>query len=210
MKIILYTLAITTLIFSEPQITVSSKWLIMEDLKAEHEGNEDLRKTLSMSLIFLAETEEYHLITISFQSIVDWNYKARLYLIIDGEIRYIVERTNHKYHAGTFRLTNDLRHIKNEVLYEILLPVSSVAFSSTQHEYFEYKNDSIISLVKFYSEERDCSPGKEVGELIARKVFFKSQTYSFRRLTYSFDCENFEWEDEIKGLKLVKEEIETR
>jgi len=145
----------------------------------------------------------------SFQSTLTGEYKALLYIIKNGAIIDKVERLNHKYHSGSFKISNDLGNIKNEVLYKILLPTSSVPHVVTLNEYFEINaKKKIISRFEFYSEERDCTMNSAKGTLIKRKIETENGSYFLNKSIYEFDCEDFQFEEEIENLNLITIEKE--
>ncbi|KAB1160499.1 hypothetical protein F7018_01080 [Tenacibaculum aiptasiae] len=183
--------------------------LVLSDLKDEYAGNSIQKNRISNNIFSLLRNNNYEILTTSFQSILTGEYKALLYLIAEKKIIDKIERLNYKYHSGTFKLSNDLKNNQNQVLYKIFLPTTSVPHIVTLHEYFEIdKNKKIISQFKFYSEERDCTMGREKGELIKRSINSENGNYYLTKSIYEFDCEDFEFKNEIKNLKLVSREKE--
>ena len=106
-------------------------------MQKEYKESSEQKDRISNSIVFLLKNDNYTVVTTSFQSTITGAYKALLYLVEDGEIKDKIERLNYKYHSGNFEVSNDLKNIKNEILYKILLPTSSVPHVAYLHEYFE-------------------------------------------------------------------------
>lgn len=194
---------------ASPTEQMTTQELILSDLQEEYLGNAEQKKQISNAIANFQSDSKFEIATTQFQSIRTGAYKAILYVVEDGVIKSKIERLNNKYHAGTFELSNYLSGIENEVLYKILLPTSSVPQVVTLNEYLEVKSDGeITSLFSFNAEERDCAMGKEKGELIKRDIAFENGDYFLNKNTYEFNCEDFDFKNEIPILKLVSTEKE--
>lgn len=209
-KIIILVVSLLFLYHSTDHKNLSSKDLILKDLINEYKGNPLLKQKISKSIFSLKKNNDFEIWTVNIESFKTNNYKAFLYIINNGVIKDKIERINYKYHSGTFELSDNLKTIDNEILYKILLPTSSVPQVSVFNEYFKIdKNYELISLFEFYAEERDCTMGREKGELIKREINFKNQEYILIKKVYEFNCEEFDFVKEIKNLKLISETNKT-
>lgn len=183
--------------------------LILADLQEEHTDEPKQKNRILNSIIGLYKNDDNSIMTTQFQSALTGEFKAILYVLEDGVIKDRIERLNDKYHPGHFEVSSDLKHIRTEVKYKILLPSSSVPQVALLNEYFEITSEGqITSLFEFIPEERDCSMGREKGELIKRSVDFREGNYFLNKSVYEFDCEDFEFEEEIEGLILISTEEE--
>ena len=189
--------------------TLTNKELVLSDLKEEFADSPMQKDRISNTIITLLRNYDYEILTTSFQSTLTGEYKALLYLMAEEKIIDKIERLNYKYHSGSFGISNDLKNNQIQILYKILLPTSSVPHVITLHEYFEIDEDKkIVSQFEFYYEERDCTMGREKGELIRRIIDLKNGDYYLTKSIYNFNCEDFDFKEEIKNLKLVSRENE--
>ncbi|MFK8046184.1 MAG: hypothetical protein AB8B72_11865 [Crocinitomicaceae bacterium] len=133
-------------------------------------------------------------------------YIAYLFLIKDGIIVNKMERTNGKYHAGTFELVNNIKTEGIMIRYEILLPTGSVPHVAILHEYIEVTAKiELKSRFKFYAEERDCTLGRKNGQLTKRELIDENGAFLLQSKMYEFDCKRFVFKGEIDSLQLLSE-----
>lgn len=180
----------------------------MNVLKKEYHGNDQQKEQIEQSIKILIKKDDFEIVTVRFQSILDGVFKAQLFIVEKGAIKDRVERLNYKYHAGTFEQSYNLNSIKNEIRYKVVLPSGSVPHVVTLHEYFRIDNHKIRSLLEYFSEERDCTMGQGQGELIKRKLISENGSYFINTHVYEFDCNDFEFEKEIENQTLITEKRE--
>jgi len=110
------------------------------------------------------------------------------------------------YHNGIIDVIDWNKDGSDEIQYKIDWPTQSVAYIAHLEKVYEFsKSKGLITIFEIERETRDCSPTiGELGLIIKREYnFLDNETLEVTATSFSLNCDNFEWHDEIKNKRKI-------
>jgi len=111
------------------------------------------------------------------------------------------------YHAGEISISDWDKNSKDEIIYRINAPMQSISFIQKVEEVYIFNQEHTFKRIfNIALETRSCyETNNNKGSLITNNYeYLHNGKILVNETEFSFNCDNFEWENEIKNTLKIR------
>lgn len=175
------------------------------DYSSLHFETKDLSTSFLQNAVTIERLNANFLVIIEYEKWSKIGNSQKLFLL-DKQLNVLSEGSiqGNKYLNGSIQIVDWNNDTKKEILYKEHSPSSSIPYISTFEEIYHFTDDlKFEQIFHLETQLRNCS-NQKAGELIERHYKFNNQQkIQVNETTYSFDCADFSWDEEIKKKRQI-------
>jgi len=163
-----------------------------------------------LKFIEVYDYNKVRIVLINYNPLMEDEYSLDLF-VVDSLKRILsnLKFPGCHYNNGEVSIGDFDSDSNDEICFKITVPVQSVPIIGTYHEYYKFINYRLQRVFSIITDKRDgTSQGRDYGTQTIRKYKFYRDTIEVIESEYHYNPDNFNFEEEIKSKRKVKEDTQ--